>query len=71
MDIQALISNKSDQDRVRLDGVDLPVGALRRLLKDGYEQVRVYEADGTFSVWGKSCTACFTKKQIEQVAAGD
>ena len=69
MDITDIISGKSDEDRVSLDGSAVPVRTLRRLLEAGYENILFYPSDGTFSVWGKTCTACLTQEQVEQITS--
>jgi hypothetical protein len=64
MTIEELIAGKKDTDSVSLGKSSFPVSALKNLMKDGYQKVKVYEDNNTFSFWGKNCTACFTEKQI-------
>ena len=64
MNIEEVIAGKNDQEEVSVDGTALPVAALKALVRDGYEQIKPYEAEKTFSCWGKSCTGCFTVEEI-------
>lgn len=68
MKIEEVIAGKSDQDSVSLDGMAVPVTVLRNLAKEGYENLRLYKDNKTFSFWGKTCTACFTLEQIQEMA---
>jgi hypothetical protein len=64
MKIQDLIADKGDRDQVSVEGCRASVSALRRLMEGGYEHIRVYGQTKTFSLWGKSCTACFSEEQM-------
>lgn len=66
--IEELISGKEDDQEINVDGFSLPVSALRKLVQDGYVNLQVYKQNGTFSLWGKNCTACFTEEQIRERA---
>ncbi|MBW1680230.1 MAG: hypothetical protein JRF59_01865 [Deltaproteobacteria bacterium] len=64
--IEDLISRASDQDSIQVDGISIPVGALKKLKEEGYENLRVYQENKTVSMWGKTCTACFTEEQLRE-----
>jgi 5,10-methylenetetrahydrofolate reductase len=66
MKIEELISGKNDQGEVNFEGISIPVSALKDLVKDGYEHVKFYKDNNTFSLWGKTCTACFTEVQLRE-----
>jgi hypothetical protein len=66
MKIEDLISSKKDKEEVNIEGVSIPVSALKALIKDGYEHVKLYKENNTFSLWGKTCTACFTEEQLRE-----
>jgi hypothetical protein len=68
MEIEELISGKDDQGEVDFDGISVPISALKELMKDGYEHVKLYRENNTFSLWGKTCTACFTEEQLRERA---
>jgi len=68
MKIQEVISGKSEQENVNVDGLPVPVVALRDLSREGYENLRVYKDNGTFSLWGKNCSACFTLEHLQEKA---
>jgi hypothetical protein len=68
MKIEEVIAGKSDQESVSLDGMSVPVAVLRNLSQEGYENLRFYRDNQTFSLWGKTCTACFTLEQIQEKA---
>lgn len=62
--IEDIVSGKGDNEKVNVEGLTLPVKALKDLIKEGYVQLRVYKDNNTVSVWGKTCTACFSEKQL-------
>jgi len=64
MRIEELISGKGDGDTVSVGSISLPVSALTKFVKDGYDHVQPYETEKTFSMWGKACTGCFTEQEI-------
>lgn len=68
MNIEEMISGKADEDEIEVDGIGIPVSALRNLAKDGYVHLKPYRENKTFSVWGKNCTACFTEQQLREKA---
>ena len=68
MKLEELIAGKSEQDGVNLNGMSVPVAVLRSLSKEGYEHLKFYGDNKTFSIWGKNCTACFTLEQLQERA---
>ena len=66
MKIEELISGRDDKEDVDIEGISIPVLALKHLVKDGYEHVKLYKENNTFSLWGKTCTACLTEDQLRQ-----
>jgi hypothetical protein len=64
MKIADLISGKGDDEKVAVANVSLSVSALNKFIGDGYDQIRPYQTEKTFSMWGKACTGCFTEKEI-------
>jgi hypothetical protein len=68
MKIEDLISGRNDQEDVDIEGISIPVLALKELIKDGYEHVKLYKENNTFSLWGKTCTACLMEEQLRQRA---
>jgi len=72
MKIEDVISGKNNQGNIDLDGLQVPVAALKKLHNDGYVNIRVYGDNRTFSLWGENCTACFTLEQlVERAGQGD
>jgi hypothetical protein len=71
MKIEELILGKSDRESASLDGMAVPVDALRNLSKEGYTYVTFYKDNKTFSFWGKNCTACFTLEQLRERARSE
>ncbi len=68
MKIEDLVSGKNDKEDVDIEGISIPVPALKKLMKDGYVHVRLYKENRTFSLWGKTCTACLTEEQLSERA---
>lgn len=66
MKIEELITGKKDTDEINVDGISIPVSALKKLMDDGYVHLRPYKENQTLSVWGKTCTACFTEQQLRE-----
>jgi len=64
MKIEALIAGKNDSQNVEIAGISVPVAALKRFVADGYSHVKPYQAEKTFSFWGKTCTGCFSELEI-------
>jgi hypothetical protein len=64
--IEELVAGKGDRDEVDVNGFSLPVSALKNFLNDGYVFLQPYKENMTFSLWGKTCTACFTEEQIRE-----
>ena len=68
MKIEDLISGKNDSENVIIEGLEIPVSALKNLMNDGYVNLRPYPQNKTISFWGKNCTACFTIDQLKERA---
>lgn len=68
MKIQEVISGKREEESANLDGLPVPVAALKNLSKEGYENLRVYKGNKTFSLWGKTCSACFSVEHLQERA---
>lgn len=68
MKIEEVISGKNDHEEVVLGGLSAPVSALKRAMQKGYINIVPYETEGTFSMWGKNCTACLTPEQLREWA---
>jgi hypothetical protein len=66
--IEELITGKGEQDSVNVEGLAVPVPALKNLKQQGYENLRVYRDSKTLSLWGKTVSACFTLEQIQEKA---
>jgi len=66
--IEEVVAGKGEQDSVNVDGVSVPVVALKNLKEQGYEHLRVYGDNKTLSLWGKTVSACFTLEQILEKA---
>ena len=64
MKIEELITGKNDGQNVQIAGVSLPITALKRFMDDGYTHLKPYRTEKTFSLWGKTCTGCFTETEI-------
>lgn len=64
MKIEELIAGKNDRQNIEFAGVSLPIAALRRFMDDGYTHMKPYQTEKTFSMWGKTCTGCFTEEEI-------
>ena len=66
MRIEEVVAAKKDHEEVKIDWTSLPVAALKKFMKDGYDHLTFYRANRTFSLWGKNCSACFTEQQIRE-----
>jgi len=66
--IEELLKGKGEQDRTTVEGLDVPVAALKSLMQQGYENLRVYRDSKTLSVWGKTVSACPTLDQMHEKA---
>lgn len=64
--IQDFVSGNNDGEEVDIDGLSIPIRALKTLLEDGYAHVKVYKENKTVSLWGKACAACFTEQQLRE-----
>ena len=49
MNIEDVIAGKNDQEKVDLNGLQVPVAALKTLLSEGYTNIRTYNENQTFS----------------------
>ena len=70
MNIEDVIAGKNDQEKVDLNGLQVPVTALKTLIGEGYTNIRTYNENQTFSLWGKNCTACLSMEQIQEKGGG-
>jgi len=68
MKIEELISGKNDNEEIEIEGVSIPISALKNLMKDGYVNLKAYKEEKTFSLWGKTCTACLTEQELREKA---
>jgi hypothetical protein len=68
MKIEDMISGKSDNEQIIIEGLKIPVSALKNFMKEGYEQLLPYREEKTLSIWGKTCTGCFTEQEIREKA---
>jgi hypothetical protein len=68
MKIGEVIAGKSEQESVNIEGFSIPAAALKNLSREGYENLRVYKDNKTFSLWGKNCSACFTLEHLQERA---
>jgi len=68
MKIEDLVAGKSDSDSVQVESFSIPVSALKKLMDEGYENMLPYKEEGTFSLWGKVSTACFTGQEMRDMA---
>ena len=68
MKIEELISGKNDTEVIDIEGTSVPISALKNLMKDGYVNLKAYKEEKTFSLWGKTCTACLTEQELREKA---
>lgn len=68
MKIEELISGKNDNEVIEIEGVSIPISALKNLINDGYVNLKAYKEEKTFSLWGKTCTACLTEQELREKA---
>jgi hypothetical protein len=68
MKIEDVTAGRNAQEKVDLDGLQVPVAALKNLLNEGYIHIKTYRENRTFSLWGKNCTACLSMEQIQEKA---
>jgi len=64
MKIEELVSGKNDNEKIDIEGISIPVSTLKDLIKDGYVNLKAYPGEKTFSMWGKTSTACLTEQQL-------
>ena len=68
MKIEELISGKNDNEAIDIEGTSIPISALKNLMEDGYVNLKAYKEEKTFSLWGKTCTACLTEQELREKA---
>ena len=68
MKIEDLIPGKNDDEMIHIEGISIPVSAVKNLIDEGYVSIRPYPENKTVSVWGKSCTGCFTEQELKEKA---
>ena len=68
MKIEEMVSGKNDNEEIGIEGLKIPVSALKNFMKDGYEHLLPYGEEKTLSMWGKTCTGCFTEQEIRERA---
>lgn len=68
MKVHDLVNGKGPNEMVNVEGLRLPAAALYHLMNQGYENIRLYGENRTFSVWGKNCTACFNVEHLLSLA---
>ena len=68
MKIDGMISGKNNNDVISVGGISVPVSTLKIFMKEGYDQLQAYEQERTISIWGKTCTGCFTEQEIQEKA---
>lgn len=66
--IEDLVKGKGEQGSLNVEGLNVPVAALKNLMQQGYENLRVYRDSQTLSLWGKTASACFTSDQMREKA---
>lgn len=67
MKIEEIVSGKDDDQEIQLEGVSIPVRVLKALMKEGYVYLKPYRDNRTLSLWGKTCTACYSEEQIREM----
>ena len=65
--IEDFIGGMNDGDEVDIEGLRIPVAALRGLMARGYVHLKPYPQNRTITFWGKNCTACFTEKNLREM----
>ena len=68
MKIEDMISGKDESEKIIIEGLRIPVSALKNFMQEGYEHLLPYKEEKTLSMWGKTCTGCFTEQEIGQKA---
>ncbi|MBK5100077.1 MAG: hypothetical protein JJE15_03680 [Desulfobacteraceae bacterium] len=66
MKIEDLIAGKNEQEEINVEGITLPVSGLKKCMKEGYIHLRPYKEEKTVSLWGKTCTGCFTVQDLRE-----
>ncbi|HDH87798.1 MAG: hypothetical protein DRG35_06480 [Deltaproteobacteria bacterium] len=67
MKIEELLSEKNDDEKIDIEGICIPVSALKKLMRDGYAHLNPFSENKTINAWGKNVTACFTEKQLQEM----
>jgi hypothetical protein len=68
MKIEELISGKDAHEAVDIGGTSIPISALSSLLKDGYVHLKPEKESRAVTLWGPTCSACFTAEQLRKMA---
>jgi len=68
MNIDDMVSGKNNNEVITVGGINIPVSALKNFMEEGYDQLQAYEQEKTISMWGKTCTGCFTEQEIREKA---
>ncbi len=68
MKIEEMISGKNDNEEIIIEGIKIHVSALKNFMKEGYEHLLPYREEKTLSLWGKTCTGCFTEQELREKA---
>lgn len=66
MRIEDLVDEKKADEQIRIDGLSVPVSALKKLQAEGYTDLKHLKRENTLSLWGKSASACFTPEEIRK-----
>jgi len=66
MKIAELLAGKKDGEQTTIDGLTIPVAALKALEKEGYQHAMVFKGNRTFACWGDACSACFTEESLRE-----
>ena len=65
--IEDYIGGLNDDDEADIEGFRVPVAALKGLVARGYVHLKTYSENRTITFWGKTCTACFTEKNLREM----
>ena len=68
MKIEELIAGNRDQEDILIHGTSIPASSLKKLMDAGYIHLQPYPEEKTFSMWGKTCSACFTGQDLRNMA---
>ncbi len=70
MEIEKLAYGKGKSEEIEISGTSIPVSVLKNLMEKGYIHIKSYQDEGTFSLWGKSCTGCFSSEELREMSKG-